>query len=46
MFVNSYIISITEFGYFFFLTVGICIVSLVTYQGATIKDLGVFDWSR
>ena len=23
-----------------------CIVSLVTYEGASIKDLGVFDWNR
>ena len=23
-----------------------CIVSLVTYQGASIKDLKVFDWNR
>ena len=33
-----------------FLTVGIlrsrCIVSLVTYQGASIKNLRVFDWNR
>ena len=32
------------------LTVGILksrwIVSLVTYQGAFIRDLGVFDWKR
>ena len=32
------------------LTVGIlrsrCIVSLVTYQGASIKDLRDFDWNR
>ena len=32
------------------LTVGIlrsrCIVSLVTYQGASMKDLRVFDWNR
>ena len=32
------------------LTVGIlrsrCIVSLVTYQGASIKDLRVFNWNR
>ena len=23
-----------------------CIVSLVTYQGASVKDLRVFDWNR
>ena len=32
------------------LTIGVlrsrCIVSLVTYQGASIKDLRVFDWNR
>ena len=38
-------LSITEFGYFFFNCVR-QLVSLVTYQGASIKDLGVFDWNR
>ena len=42
--VNSYVMPITEFGYFFFdrghLEVAM-IVSLVTYQGASIKDLKI-----
>ena len=49
MVVNSYVISVTEFGYFFFncrylKAAMYCFVGNI--QGASIKDLRVFDWNR
>ena len=51
MVVNSCVISIILLNLdISSLTVGILrsryVVSLVTYQGASIKDLRVFDWNR